>query len=80
MVKYTGKGLLVKRPVVLTKVQMLNLVLGVGVFSPLPTLGRRFGYFYFFLLEGGGGESKALGGGGEYQKYPQYCQEFHDQL
>ena len=36
MVKCTGRGLVVKRPGVLSKVQMLNLVLGVGVFSPLP--------------------------------------------
>ena len=36
MVKCTGKGLVVKRPGVLSKVQMLNLVLGVGVFSLLP--------------------------------------------
>ena len=34
MVKYTGRGLVVKRPGVLSKVQMLTLVLGVGVFSP----------------------------------------------
>ena len=32
-----GGGLVVKRPGVLSKVQMLNLVLGVGVFSLLPT-------------------------------------------
>ena len=38
MVKYTGSGLVVKRPGVLSKVQMLNLVLGVGVFSLLPIL------------------------------------------
>ena len=37
MVKCTGRGLVVKRPGVLSKVQMLNLVLGVGVFSPLPS-------------------------------------------
>ena len=30
MVKYTGRGLVVKRPGVLSKVQMLNLVLGSG--------------------------------------------------
>ena len=36
MVKYTGRGLVVKRPGVLSKVQMLNLILGVGVFSLLP--------------------------------------------
>ena len=35
MVNYTGRGLIVKRPGVLSKVQMLNLVLGVGVFSLL---------------------------------------------
>ena len=35
MVKCTGRGLVVKRPGVLSKVQMLNLVLGVGVFSLL---------------------------------------------
>ena len=31
MVKYTGRGLVVKRPGGLSKVQMLDLVLGVGV-------------------------------------------------
>ena len=36
VVNYTGRGLVVKRPGVLSKVQMLNLVLGVGVFSLLP--------------------------------------------
>ena len=36
MVKYTGRGLVVKRPGVLSKVQTLDLVLGVGVFSLLP--------------------------------------------
>ena len=36
MVKCTGRGLVVKRPGVLSKVQMLNLVLGVGVFSLPP--------------------------------------------
>ena len=36
MAKYTGRGLVVKWPGVLSKVQMLNLVLGVGVFSLLP--------------------------------------------
>ena len=36
MVECTGRGLVVKRPGVLSKVQMLNLVLGVGVFSLLP--------------------------------------------
>ena len=36
MVKYTGRGLVVKRPGVLIKVQMLTLVFGVGVFSLLP--------------------------------------------
>ena len=39
VVKCTGRGLVVKRPGVLSKVQMLNLVLGVGVFSLLPTKG-----------------------------------------
>ena len=40
MVKCTGRGLVVKRPGVLIKVQMLTLVLGVGVFSPLPNLPK----------------------------------------
>ena len=40
MVKYTGRCLVVKRPGVLSKVQMLNLVLGVGVFSLLPAGAR----------------------------------------
>ena len=39
VVKYTGRGLVVKRPGVLSKDQMLNLVLGVGVFSLLPLWG-----------------------------------------
>ena len=34
--KYTGRGLVVKQPGVLSKVQMLHLVLGVGVSSLLP--------------------------------------------
>ena len=38
MVKCTGRGLVVKRPGALSKDQMLNLVLGVGVFSLLPIL------------------------------------------
>ena len=37
----TGRGLAVKRPGVLRKVQMLNLVLGVGVFSFLHTILAR---------------------------------------
>ena len=41
MVKYTGRGLVVTRPGVLSKVQMLTLVLGVGVFSLLPKIGLR---------------------------------------
>ena len=36
MVNCTGRGLVVKRPGVLSNIQMLNLVLGVGVFSLLP--------------------------------------------
>ena len=36
VVSYTRRGLAVKRPRVLSKVQMLTLVLGVGVFSVLP--------------------------------------------
>ena len=38
VVQCAGRGLVVKRPGVLRKVQMLNLVLGVGVFSLLPIL------------------------------------------
>ena len=41
MVKCTGRGPVVKRPAVLSKVQMLNLVLGVGVFSLLPKISCR---------------------------------------
>ena len=45
VIKCTGRGLVVKRPGVLSKVQMLDLVLGVGVFSLLPkiSLGQGFG-------------------------------------
>ena len=39
MVKYTRRDLVVKRRGVLSKVQMLNLVLGVGVFSLLSKKG-----------------------------------------
>ena len=42
MVKYTGRGLVVKRPGVLSKVQVLDLVLGVGVFSLLPNIVVNF--------------------------------------
>ena len=38
MVKYTGGGLVVKRPGVLSKDQIVTLVLGVGVFSLLPSI------------------------------------------
>ena len=41
MVKCTWRGLVVKRPGVLSKVQMLSLVLGVGVFSLLAILAPR---------------------------------------
>ena len=41
VVKYTGRGLVVKRQGGLSKVQMLNLVLGVGVFSLLPIKDNR---------------------------------------
>ena len=37
MAKCTGRGLVVKRPGVLSKVQILTLVLGVGVISLLPS-------------------------------------------
>ena len=40
MVNNTGSCLVVKRPGVLSKVQMLTLVLGVGVFSLLPSFGQ----------------------------------------
>ena len=65
MVKYTGRGLVVKGLGVLSKVQMLNLVLGVGVFFLLPIIGgwkpsstlqqstRRETRFYLVLLLGG---------------------------
>ena len=42
VVKYTGRGLVAKRAGVLSKVQMLNLVLGVGVFSFLANVGGNF--------------------------------------
>ena len=50
MAKYTGRGLVVKRRGVLCKVQMLNLVLGVGVFSLLQTLGSDRTPFADLLL------------------------------
>ena len=53
MVKCRGRGLVVKRPGVLSKVQMLNLVLGVGVFSLLPRTGHVFAKF----VKGRRGES-----------------------
>ena len=56
VVKYTGRGLVVKRPGVLSKVQMLTLVLGVGVFSwevlngvGVDGVGEIFPFFYAFF-------------------------------
>ena len=49
MVKYTGRGLVVKRPGVLSEVQLLNLVLGVGVFSLLPRIMNLSGGKLFYL-------------------------------
>ena len=55
MVTYTGRGLVAKRPGVLSKVQMLNLVLGVGVFSLLPSL--------VWVSDGKGSQKRLLEGG-----------------
>ena len=43
VVNCTGGGLVVKRPGVLSEVLKLDLVLRVGVFSPLPTLATPLG-------------------------------------
>ena len=51
MVNYTGRGLVVKRPGVLSKVQILTLVLGVGVFSPEWILHERFFSSHEFSYE-----------------------------
>ena len=63
MVKNTGGGLVVKRPGVLSKVQRLTLVLGVGVFSLLPIMRSRplhniilSELFYVIISVGGGYE------------------------
>ena len=50
MVKYTRRGVVVKRPGVLSKVQMLTLVLGVGVFSLLPMRVCEFGRYAGCIL------------------------------
>ena len=50
MVNCTGRGLVVKRPGVLSKVQMLNLVLGVEVFSLLPRIFRPSGTDFARLI------------------------------
>ena len=42
VVKYARRGLVLKRPGVLSKVQMLTLVLGVGVSSLLPIMNLSF--------------------------------------
>ena len=47
VVKCTGRGLVVKRPGVLSKVQMLNLLLGVGVFSLLPIVRSLYPLQFF---------------------------------
>ena len=52
MVKCTGRGLVVKRPGVLTRVQTLNLVLGVGVFSFLPNCRKPEVAPVWFEIEG----------------------------
>ena len=53
MAKCTGRGLVVKRPGVLSKVQMLNLVLGVGGLFPSSNamLGLRFPIWFFFFFQ-----------------------------
>ena len=54
--KYTGRGLVVKRLGVLSKVQMLNLVLGgAGLFPSSKTLSACFLFFF-----GGGGTGDNL--------------------
>ena len=50
-VKCTGRGVVVKRPGVLSKVQMLNLVLGVGVFSLLQLKGGILWTWFFLQKE-----------------------------
>ena len=49
--KMHRKGLAVKRQLVLSKVQMLNLVLGVGVFSLLPMRGLEKDCFFGVTLK-----------------------------
>ena len=67
VVECTGRGLVVKRPGVLSKVQMLTLVLGMGVFSlPIQPLGIVFPRL--LLVEG-------RGGGGRRSRREQIC--FH---
>ena len=63
MVKYTGRGLVVKRPGVLSKVQMLNLVLGVGVFSLLPKKSTNPNFCFQISSGGVGGLARETGGG-----------------
>ena len=55
MVKCTGKGLVVERPGVLSKVQMLTLVLEVGVFkkTPIADLVLRHPDINFLVLKEG---------------------------
>ena len=50
VVKYTGRGLVVKQLGVLSKAQMLNLVLGVGVFSLLPRIATKHLRTIFILV------------------------------
>ena len=59
MVKYTGRGLVVKRPGVLSKVQVLNLVLGVGVFSLLPSKTKHMANLPGYHLGPGMGPGRA---------------------
>ena len=50
MVKYKGRGLVVKTSGVLSKVQMLNRVLGVGVFSLLPIVWGAGAFCIFRII------------------------------
>ena len=76
MVKCTARGLVVKRPGVLSKVQMLTLVLRVGVFSLLPSTAVLFGQVVG--VNWGQRIAKGAGGKGPRQKTSKSVKKFFD--
>ena len=79
MVKCTGRGLVVKRPGVLSKVQMLNLVLGVGSFPFFQDKAHKHKHIFTVTARVRGGSpdrvARGLPTGGQGSKVYVLCAE-----